>query len=197
MLPGGRILIHVATTTHKTWTDEELMALPDDGKYEVVDGELLHMSPAGGRHGDVVAEILAQIRIFAKEGRLGYVFDGQTGFRFPDGNLRSPDASFVAAAGLPEGVPAGFLHVAPDLAVEVLSPTDRAGEIAHKVGEYMGVGVKLLWVIDSEERAAVVYRPGTLPRTVRRDGALDGEDVLPGFSCPLRLIRSLPSLALP
>jgi Uma2 family endonuclease len=75
--------------------------------------------------------------------------------------------------------------VAPDLAVEVLSPTDRAGELAHKVGEYLAVGVRLLWVIDPEKGTGVVYRPGAPPRIVRKDGALDGADVVPGFSCPL------------
>jgi len=175
----------VATTTQKTWTDEELMALPDDGKYELVDGELLHMSPVGGRHGHVVAALSARLYGFVKERKLGEVLDGQTGFRFPDGNLRSPDVSFVAASRLGEGLPAGFLHVAPDLAVEVLSPRDRAGYLAHKVAEYLAVGVKLLWVIDPAKTTAVVYRPGLPPRTVRKDGAFDGEGVLPGFSCPL------------
>jgi Uma2 family endonuclease len=175
----------VATVARRSWTDEELLALPEHGKYELVDGELRQMSPAGGRHGQVVLRLAARLLGFVMERKLGHVFDGQTGFRFPDGNLRSPDVSFVAAARLPEGVPTGFLHVAPDLAVEVLSPTDRAGDIAHKVGEYLGVGVSLLWVIDLEQGTAVVYRPGLPPRTVRPDGVLDGEDAVIGFSCPL------------
>jgi Uma2 family endonuclease len=174
----------VVSTTQKTWTDEELLALPDDGRYELVDGELVRMSPAGGRHGDIVAELLARVRVFVKERKLGHVFDGQTGFRLPDGNLRSPDVSFVAAARLPEGVPVGFLHVAPDLAVEVLSPGDRAADVARKVAEYLNVGVQLLWVIDPEQRAAVVYRPGRAPGRPEND-ILDGDPVLPGFVCPL------------
>ena len=120
----------MATTARKTWTDEELMALPDERKYELVDGELHHMSPAGARHGQVVLRLAAKVVTFVAEGRLGQAFDGQTGFRLPDGNLRSPDISFVAAARLPDGVPAGLLHVAPDLAVEVLSPSDRAADLA-------------------------------------------------------------------
>ena len=144
------------------------------------------MSPAGGRHGHIVAEILIRIGLFLRQSPLGYVFDGQTGFRPPHGNLRSPDVSFVAAARLPGGIPSGFLPLAPDLAVEVLSPDDRAGDVAHKVGEYFAVGVRLLWVIDPERRSAVVYRPGMPPRSVRADDTLEGEDVLPGFSCPLR-----------
>jgi Uma2 family endonuclease len=63
--------------------------------------------------------------------------------------------------------------------------TDGQVNLAHKVGEYLAVGVRLLWVIDPEKGTAVVYRPGASPRTVRKDGALDGEDVVPGFSCTL------------
>jgi Uma2 family endonuclease len=180
------MLVQMARTTQKSWTDDELMALPGGGKYELVDGELVHMSPAGARHGDIVTKLLVRLHIFVTERKLGYVFEGQTGYRFPDGNLRSPDVSFVAAGRLPEGIPAGFLHVPPDLAVEVLSPADRAGDVAHKVGEYLGVGVRLLWVVDPDKEGAVVYRPGHTPRSVRKDGALDGEDVLPGFSYPLQ-----------
>jgi Uma2 family endonuclease len=174
----------VVSTTHRLWTDDELLALPGDGKYELVDGELRHMSPSGGRHGAVVAELLVRIGTFVRERGLGYVFDGQTGFRLPDGNLRSPDVSFVAAPRLPDGVPAGFLHVAPDLAAEVLSPSDRAADVAHKVAEYLAVGVRLLWVVDPETRAAVVYRPGIGPHRPA-EGVLEGEDVLTGFACPL------------
>ena len=143
------------------------------------------MSPAGGRHGEIVLRLAARLLGFVAERKLGHVFDGQTGFRFPDRNLRSPDVSFVATDRLPEGVPTGFVHVAPDLAVEVLSPSDRAADLAHKVAEYLAVGVRLVWVIDLEKGTAVLYRPGTPPRTVRQDGVLDGEDVLPGFACPL------------
>jgi Uma2 family endonuclease len=173
------------TSTKRAWTDEELMALPDDGKYELVDGELIRMSPAGGRHGEIIVLLSARLVNFAIEHGLGHVLDGQTGFRFPSGEVRCPDVSFVAASRLPGGVPAGILHVAPDLAVEVLSPSDGPADVARKVGEYLAVGVKLLWVVDPERRNAVVYRPGATPRTVRQDGALDGEDVVPGFSCPM------------
>ena len=178
------------STIQKAWTDKELLALPDDARYELVDGELIRMSPAGGRHGEVVAEILMRIRAFVRERKLGYVFDGQTGFRLPGGNLRSPDVSFVKGARLPDGAPSGFLHLAPDLAVEVLSPTDRAAEVAQKVAEYLSVGVGLLWVIDSEAGSAVVYRPGATPHRAA-GGVLEGEDILPDFSCPLAAIFDL------
>jgi Uma2 family endonuclease len=178
------VYAYMVSATQKIWTDEELLALPDDGKYELVDGELLHMSPGGGRHSVIATELLMRIHSFVKERGLGHTFDGQAGFRLSDGNLRSPDVSFVARARMLAGVPVGFLHLAPDLAVEVLSPSDRAGDVAHKVAEYLSVGVRLLWVIDPETRSAVVYRPGAPPHRPK-DDVLDGVDVLPGFRCPL------------
>jgi Uma2 family endonuclease len=174
----------VSLTQHRHWTDDELMALPGDGKYELVDGELVQMSPAGGRHGKISAKLLIRAGAFVEEHGLGHVFDGQTGFRLRNGNLRSPDVSFVGIDRLPEGVPRGFLHLAPDLAVEVLSPDDRAADVARKVAEYLNLGVRLLWVIDPDTRSAVVYRPGHEPHRVQ-DDRLDGEDVLPGFACSL------------
>ena len=78
--------------------------------------------------------------------------------------------------------------LAPDLAVEVLSPNDRPEDVLEKVGEYLGVGTRLVWVIDPETRTAVVYRSLTDVRVIGEADALDGEDVVPGFSCPLRTV---------
>jgi Uma2 family endonuclease len=78
--------------------------------------------------------------------------------------------------------------LAPDLAVEVLSPNDRPEDVLEKVGERLGVGTRLVWVIDPETRTAVVYRSLTDVRVIGEADALDGEDVVPGFSCPLRTV---------
>lgn len=128
----------VATTTQHV-TDEDLLRMPRDGqKYERVDGQI-RVSPAGFRHGAVIARLTIRLGAFVAEHRLGHVVDSSTGFRWPGrhadrpDNVRSPDISFVAAGRLPdEREPDGFAALAPDLAVEVLSPGDRRGDVLEK-----------------------------------------------------------------
>lgn len=171
----------------RTITDEELLQLPKDGhKYEVVDGELVAMSPAGMRHEAIVTELAAILRNFVVEHALGRVFGPDLLYVLSSGNKRGPDVSFIAAdryAALPADTV--FPAIAPDLAVEVLSPSDRMKPVLDKVGEYLDAGVRLVWVIDPWKRQAVVYRTATEGRFISADGDLDGEDVLPGFRCPL------------
>lgn len=167
-------------------TEQDLRRMPKDGrKYELVDGEI-RMSPAGGRHGQVIIRLSARLERFVSERRLGAVLDSSTGFRLPGGNVRSPDVSFIATERLPHGrVPEDFPDLAPDLAVEVLSPDDRPRPVLDKVGEYLAAGTRLVWVIDPRRQRAAVYRSLTDVRQVGPDEALDGEDVLPGFTCLL------------
>ena len=166
--------------------DEELLRLPRDGrKYELVDGEI-RVSPAGMRHEEIVVRLIARLLEIVGPERLGKVFGSSAGYRLPGGNVRSPDVSFVAAGRLPgDEAPEGFGELAPDLAVEVLSPQDGARETLDKVGEYLSAGVRLIWVIDPANRRATAYRSLTGVHDVPLDGRLDGEDVLPGFSCLL------------
>jgi len=173
-------------TSRNTITDEELLALPKDGnKYEVVDGEL-RMSPAGWLHERIIARLIAQLVVFVEQKRLGDVLGSNALYVLPSGNRRGPDASFVAAGRLAReaaGVP--FPQLVPDLAVEVLSPSDSARRVLDRVGEYLQAGVRLVWIIDPGTRRAAVYRSPTEVREIGHDGILDGEDVLPGFVCPL------------
>ena len=175
-------------------TDDDLLAQPRDGrKYELVDGEI-RVSPAGGRHGQVTLELGARLLIHVRTHRLGLVLDSSTGFRLAgrtagEHDVRSPDLGFVAAGRLPQDrAPVGFLELAPDLAVEVLSPDDRRRELLEKVGEFLDAGTRLVWVIDPEARRAAVYRSLTDVHQLAEDGILDGDEVVPGFSCPLREI---------
>jgi Uma2 family endonuclease len=171
-------------TTRPSITDQDLLRLPKDGrKRELVDGEI-RVSPAGARHGEISVRLTAALLAFVSPKRLGKVFDSSTGYRLPGGNVRSPDASFVSSSRLPR-VPEGFAELAPDLAVEVLSPEDSPREVLDKVGEYLAAGVRLVWVLDPRASRAVSYRSLTDVHEIGPDGTLDGGEVLPGFRCPL------------
>lgn len=166
-------------------TDEELLCLPKDGnKYEVVDGEL-RMSPAGLLHERVVARLFLALGAFVKERQLGEVLGSNVLYALPGGNKRGPDLSFLAAGRLESVRDAVFPQLAPDLAVEILSPSDSPRQVLDKVGEYLQAGVRLVWVIDPEARRAAAYRSLTEVRHIGAGEALEGEDVLPGFHCPV------------
>src|SRR6267378_2358497 len=99
--------------------------------------------------------------------------------------VRAPDVAFVRRDRLPDPATTGFPEMAPDLVVEVLSPDDRPGETLAKVGDWLEAGARLAWVIDPQRRLARVYRADGTESLLAESDALDGEDVLPGFSCPL------------
>lgn len=118
---------------------------------------------------------------------LGVVYAAETGFtlaRHPD-TVRAPDVAFVRRERLPTPEPVGFPDLPPDLVVEVLSPDDRPGELLAKIADWLAAGTRLVWVIDPDRRVARVYRHDGAETIVAADQALDGEDLLPGFSCPL------------
>jgi Uma2 family endonuclease len=171
-------------TSRTTITDDELLRLPKDGnKYEVVDGEL-RISPAGLRHERIVARLIGLLGQFVDERRLGDVLGSNLLYVLPSGNKRAPDVSFVAAGRLEGFRHAVFPELAPDLAVEVISPGDSPRQVLDRVGEYLQAGVRLVWVIEPEGRTASIYRTLTDVRNVEESGSLEG-DVLLGFRCAL------------
>lgn len=175
-------------TARTTISNDELLRLPKDGhKYEVVDGEL-RMSPAGVLHELVVGRLIALLGAFVERRQLGDVLGSNVLYVLPGGNKRGPDVSFVASGRLDAVRDAVFPALAPDLAVEVLSPNDSPRQVLDKVGEYLQAGVRLVWVIDPRSRRAAVYRSMTSVREIGGDGVLEGEDVVPGFLCPLSRI---------
>lgn len=184
----------MASISRNRSTEEDLLRAPEDGyKRELVDGAI-QVSPAGARHGAIAVRVVARLLAHVERERLGHVFDSSTGFRLPGGNVRCPDASVVCRGRFDgEALPLGFSPVPPDLAVEVLSPEDRPRDVLDKVGEYLGAGVRRVWVIDPDRRSATVYRSLADVTAVGPDGALDGEDVLPGFRCALAELLGTPS----
>jgi Uma2 family endonuclease len=175
----------IALTPSKVWTDEELMALPDDGnKYEVVDGEL-KVSNSGLEHGYIAVILVSALYNFVSSKGLGVVFDSSTAFSLKTGNKRSPDVSFLSKDRLQglKKLPKGFGQSAPDLVVEILSSSNTVAEIHTKIVEYFENGTKLIWVINPNEEYVLVYKNKPQPfRLLGSIDLLDGEEILPGFS---------------
>jgi Uma2 family endonuclease len=169
-------------------TAEDLMADPVPNVCtELVAGQLLVREPPGYHHGDVAARLLIAIGTHVNAHKLGRVLSAESGFtlfRNPD-TVRAPDVAFIRAERVPKDTLRGYPEFAPDLAVEVLSPSDRAGKVLAKVGDWIEAGTRLVWVVDPELRDARVYRGDGSVSLLSADGALDGEDVLPGLSIPL------------
>lgn len=166
-------------------TAEDLMANPVPNKRtELVAGRLLIHEPPGYRHGFTAGRLILAIGNHAMLQNLGVVLAAETGFtlfRNPD-TVRAPDVAFISTGRLPHDVPRGYAEFAPDLAVEVLSPSDRAGYVLGKVGDWLNAGAALVWIVDPVRRQARVYRADGSEAILGADDSLDGEDVLPGFS---------------
>ena len=170
-------------------TAEELVHfdIPDKST-ELVRGRLVVREPPSTRHGMVQATLGWLVTDFVRRNGLGVVFGQDTGFRIesnPD-TVRAPDLAFVVAERAGEIPPRGFAAMAPDLVAEIVSPDDRPGELLAKVGQFLEAGTRLVWVIDPLRVEARTYNDSGDVSIVGRDGALDGGDVLPGFSCALR-----------
>jgi Uma2 family endonuclease len=169
-------------------TAEELLVLqPAHKRTELVRGVMIVREPAGYRHGDVAARLLARIFNFVEDHRLGRVFAAETGFtlaRSPD-TVRAAEVAFIATSRLPHPEPRGFAELAPDLVVEVLSPDDRPARVLEKVSDWLSGGSSLVWIVDPKREVAYVYRADGSVAVVEVTDSLDGEDVLPGFACSL------------
>ncbi len=179
----------------KVWTDEEFMALADDGnRYEIIDGELVNLGNSGMEHGNIGIFLGGLIEIFVRQHNLGVTCDSSTAFKMKGGNKRSPDISFVSKERLIglKRLPKGFFDGAPDLVVEIISPGNTFDEIHTKIEEYFESGTRLLWVIHPDERYVLVYHSAQPDRLLRGDDILDGEDVILNFKVPVNeLFRTL------
>jgi Uma2 family endonuclease len=174
-------------------TAEDLLKMPNDQRRELVRGELRTMAPAGFEHGRVIMRLAKLLAIHVDQHKLGIVLGAETGFKLernPD-TVRAADVSFVAAHRLSGGSETtGFWEGAPDLAVEVVSPTDRAKEVKEKVVDYLGSGTRLVWVVHPRRKTVTAHKPGTDPFGWHETDVFDGEDVVPGFKCAVAEIFS-------
>jgi Uma2 family endonuclease len=173
----------------KLMTADEFFCMPDDGKrYELVQGRLVEVGGASWRSSTVAATILILLGTFVRQHRLGKVSGADLGSKLassPD-TVRVPDVAFVRSDRFRGGKgPRGFFVGAPDLCIEVLSPTDRYPAVRRKIREYLTAGAEQIWVIDPETRSAIVHRAGGAEEEYAEDGIIDGGDLLPGFTLRL------------
>ena len=169
--------------------DELLRLSTTGGRYELVKGELFETPFAGGQHGSTTMRAGTLLGTYVRDNDLGTVYAAGTGFilhRNPD-TVWAPDASFVSKDKLPMGeLPRGYVDVVPDLAVEVVSPSDRQGEVLDKVEEWLRAGTKLVWVIYPATRSATVHQSLGEHYDLTEADTLDGGQVVPGFTCNIQ-----------
>jgi len=170
------------------YTVEEFLELPEHELYELVDGRLEEIN-VSNLSSAVAVKVIARLDNYVSSRKLGWVFSSESYYRcFPKKirNARKPDVSFIAQERLPANwMEEGLFSIAPDLAVEVLSPNDKAYKVMSKTREYLEAGVKLVWEINPQERLILIHRlDGTVAKLKETD-TLSGENVIPGFACPV------------
>ena len=177
-------------TASELLTADDLLRLYADGvRGELIRGALSETMPAGLRHGQIAVNLAILLGVFVKPKKLGVLAGSDSGVlleRDPD-TVREPDVAFFSAEKIPPDadIP-GYAEVAPDLVVEIVSPTDRLSAVNDKALMWLRYGVRLVWVVRPEERLVDVHRDGHPVVTLDESAALDGHDVLPGFSCAVR-----------
>jgi Uma2 family endonuclease len=177
----------VALHEQRTVTAEQLLDLSSFGRCELVRGEVIAMSPAGYEHGVVAGRIHTRLAAFVEDRSLGIVTAAETGFqlaRDPD-TVRAPDVGFICSERLPPAHTRGYFQGPPDLAVEVVSPGDRAGELLAKVRDWLSAGCCVVWVVDPISQTVSVYRGSHEPAMLSGDDELADAALLPGFRLPL------------
>ena len=155
-----------------------------DRWFELVRGEVIELSSPTKPHGVVCMNVGFELTMFVRARKFGYVTSNDSGVILthdPD-TVRGPDVALYEDAAAWEELHPKYGEVPPILAVEVLSPNDRANRVLDKINDYLRTGVKLVWVIDPELRSVTVFAPGREPLAVTRDGELTGGDALPGLA---------------
>jgi Uma2 family endonuclease len=160
--------------------------MPDNGiRRELVRGEVVETMPPGGLHGVIAGIVIALLYSWSKSGPGGTIAP-ESGFVLeldPD-TVRGPDVSYISADRVQvAGIPLGYWRLAPDLAVEIVSPGDTADEVREKVREYLAAGTRLVWVVYPTTREVISHTPDGLARTFGQDATLESPEVLPGFAC--------------
>ena len=180
--------------TTKNWTEKMIMSIPKDGyKHELINGEFT-MVPAGFEHEVIGANLIFILKKFVSEYGLGAVCGPDLGCWMKSENLRCPDVSFISKERLQklDRLPKGFFKGSPDLAVEILSPSDTIEALHGKIVEYFENDTKLAWVVNPEEQTVTVYRSSSPHKLLTNKDVLEGGGVLEGFSVPVSALFEKP-----
>lgn len=164
---------------------EEFEATSFEGRWELIDGEVVEMSPSSDESSSIAATITIVLGVYVRANRLGRLYSADGGFViFPERpTVRVPDVAFVRADRAPQGeARKHFPRLAPDLVVEVLSPTDRISDVVAKIEMYQEAAVPLIWLVDPEKMTVTVMAAAKATAVLTANDALDGGDIIPGFS---------------
>lgn len=170
-------------------TLEEFLESDVDG-YEYVKGELVPMPAPSVEHGLITMNVLRQLDAYVHENQLGIVVCAETSFKVGERVLK-PDIAFTAASRIPEALVKTF-PAPPELAVEVMSPSDASRRAVQKAFSYLEAGTRIVWILEPESKTVTVYRSETDIKLLTRDNTITGEDVIEGFSCPVLAFFVLP-----
>ncbi len=174
----------VEQTQRKTYTAEDVWELSlRDEHYELINGELILMSPGKQTHGRLIAWLAIVLGNHIISNKLGAIYGAETGYTMPNGDVIAPDVSFTVQARIPanDDQP-GFTTVAPDLAVEVMSASNTRIEMQQKVDLFFSAGTRQVWVFYPKSKTVYVYTAPDKVVILRGDAIIEGGDVLPGFA---------------
>ncbi len=167
--------------SHKM-TLEEFLENDLEG-YEYVKGELVPMPPPSMEHGEISVNIIHCLYKYVRDNQLGRLYTAETTFQLGD-RLVKPDVAFVSTERLPENRRKGS-PIPPDLAIEIVSPTDKQYDVTEKAFAYLKAGTRLVWVVEPVAKTVMVYRSETDFTLLRCEDTLTGEEVIKGFACPV------------
>lgn len=162
---------------------------------ESLDGEPEEKNMAGARHSGVGTRLIIKLGIYLEDNEIGAVYGPDATFKL-GAKDRLPDVSFISSARIPPGgEPIGSWNIAPDLAIEVISPNDVYDQVIGKVGEYFAAGVRQVWLITPEYKTVTVYHSPAQSVILFENEELTSEDLLPGFRCPISDLFKQPKRA--
>jgi Uma2 family endonuclease len=197
-IPEGQETVHLPAGT-LDWSEDEFFQFCQANRDLRIErsakGEIIVMSPAGGYSGFRSGKVFSQLEVWASKDGTGVAFDSSTGFRLPNGAMRSPDAAWVQLSRLEKlshREKEQFIPLCPDFVVEVASPSDEVSELRAKMQEYLRAGLRLGWLILPASKEVEVYSPTTELLILTSPEAVTGGPVLPGFKLELALIWKPP-----